>query len=320
MATQQPLLCLNNSDSCNKQAARHSAAGARTLRALSSQPPEAGVYAPPPPREGEAASPATCAPRLLSAGAAATVACCCCRASMRSERCASMSHESWRAGPAPGGDSNNWLVTSCGAAARSGLAPAAAALALSSWAWLAGAAPGARSANFLAVAGVLWGTAGSCSSELQASTASILLKPAYRLAWRWVRSLRDARNAEQARRLFVLLVGAPRRARLAACISREAPFLSPHVPSHRQSDHQLPWGAGSSGVPARQSPCRSRFETGPWRAMGNAVGTPSRLAASEAVSDLQGVTFKDSLGERQAAAAGSRRRPGKLTAWPQPTA
>lgn len=37
--------------------------------------------------------------------------------------------------------------------------------------------------------------------------------------------------------------------------------------------------------------------------MGNAVGTPSRLAASEAVSDLQGVTYKDSLGEQQAAAA-----------------
>ena len=38
--------------------------------------------------------------------------------------------------------------------------------------------------------------------------------------------------------------------------------------------------------------------------MGNAVGTPSRLAASEAVSDLQGVTYKDSLGERRRQAAG----------------
>lgn len=31
--------------------------------------------------------------------------------------------------------------------------------------------------------------------------------------------------------------------------------------------------------------------------MGNALTSPSRLADSEAVSDLQGVTYKDSLGE-----------------------
>lgn len=32
--------------------------------------------------------------------------------------------------------------------------------------------------------------------------------------------------------------------------------------------------------------------------MGNQLTSPSRLAPSEAVGDLQGLTYKDSLGER----------------------